>query len=267
MANSTFLIFDVALNGYQKLYQTHLASHQRYAERVGATYISVTKPYLSLLGVECCWLKLCLMLHALKSGYEHVLFLDADAHVNEHCPDIRETLTTDACLYMANGYSKRFNSGVMLTQNCHEIQRFLAQAIATRQQPIPLEDSVGWGENGHLIHLAKQVDFIATLDHKWNNTYDNQYQDYIRHFNYGPMRQKMGKNVVHKILAATSRTVNKLFKQALADDYTQWQQQLLQHETQAVLAHYPNFSRRKHQSDTDQAHNTRPMHSTSRKAW
>lgn len=246
MAGS-FLILSIALNGYQMLYRKHLISQENYARQLGATYLKVTRPLISKLGVECCWLKLCLLKEALLQGYETVLFLDADSLIMPNSPDIRHSLVQEKYLYMAKGYTNRYNSGVMLIQNHPDVIEFLERIIDNRFQPIPEEDSVGWGENGHIIHFAKDQSFITTLDHRWNNTYDACCQDYIRHFNFGPMRKSLCRNLLHKMLSLTSRQLNRLTRIINGKYYQTWQQQLLLRETQWITQHYsPLLNRHDH---------------------
>lgn len=238
---SQLLVFDIALNGYRLFYRKALKSHQDYAERIGATYINVSRPYFSLLGVECCWLKLCLIKAAIERGYDQVLFLDADAVVQTTCPDIRQCLSSDEAIYMAKGYTGRYNSGVILVQQHQQTLPFLNRILSSRFQSIPDSDSVGWGENGHIIHHAKGVDFIGTLGIEWNNTYDATCDDYIRHFNFGPMRQKVWQNLGHKMLSRSSQAMHKVMKIGLQGRYASWQQSLLLHEAQKIVAWYDGF--------------------------
>ncbi|MFQ3288857.1 MAG: hypothetical protein ACI93V_001077, partial [Alteromonadaceae bacterium] len=72
MSNKT-LIFSIALNGYQLLYRHCINSHRAYAKKYGYEYLVISRPYFTALGVECCWLKLTLMLEALKAGSDTVL--------------------------------------------------------------------------------------------------------------------------------------------------------------------------------------------------
>ena len=66
------LVFSIVLNGYQWLYKDCIHSHKRYAELHGYTYQAVTRPYATSIDVECCWLKLTLMIEALENGYYSV---------------------------------------------------------------------------------------------------------------------------------------------------------------------------------------------------
>lgn len=207
---SKLLILSVALNGYQLLYSKELKSHKRYAQRIGANYLCVQRPFISRLGVECCWLKIHLMLEALTNGYDAVLFLDADTLVREHCPDIRSEIQPEHFIYLAHGYTNRFNSGVILmTKNANSI-RFLIELVKNRHKPVAEENSVGWGENGHIIELAKNWQGIKRLHHRWNNTFDESCSDYILHKNHGPLRANGLLRLIHKLLSRLSKANVKL---------------------------------------------------------
>lgn len=106
---------------------------------------------------------------------------------------------------MAKGYTNRFNSGVVWVRNHPSAIAFFDKVITTRLETVPCEDDVGWGENGHIIHHAKECEIVAELATKWNNTYDTELEDHIRHYNHGPFRSRWYKRVLHRMLARVSR--------------------------------------------------------------
>ena len=237
------LVFSIALNGYQWLYKDCIASHKRYAHRHGYTYQVVTRPYATSIGVECCWLKLTLMIEALDNGYDSVLFVDADAYIQTHAPKLSSVLLPDKYVYMAKSYSSRFNSGVILINNHSKARRLLKTIITARHQPILAENDVGWGENGHIIEYTKHCQFVSTLNRSWNNTYDPELNDYIRHFSFGPLRTNLWLNLSHKALARLTRLFSKF--QALTEMTSQSYppQDKLTKLTALVLRHYSEFGR------------------------
>ena len=194
-----------------------------------------------MLGVECCWLKLTLMQAALNAGYTYVIFLDADAYVQPRCPDIKTIETAGKYLYMAKGYSKRFNSGVMIAKNNEKVTQWLTQVINSRNDEVLPENDVGWGENGHVIQHGQGCHFIHEIPQKWNNTHDANLADYIRHQNCGPLRDSRMDNLFHKILfSATHRTI-KLCKYIKRFTTRKDIETNLQVETEKVLSIYPCF--------------------------
>ncbi len=250
------LIFSIALNGYQWLYSKQLKSHFRYAKKYGYAHQTVTRPYFSSLGVECCWLKLTLMRSALLAGYSNVVFLDADAMVQENCPPITSLFVANKYLYMAKGYSNRFNSGVLIARNNKQVISWLKQVINSRTIQVPTDDSVGWGENGHIIQHSHNCPFIKEIAQKWNNTHDENLDDFIRHQNSGPLRAGLVTNFIHKVIFCLSYRILysnnkcislfKTLKKQQGDDNNLYQEQrnqeLLEQETNKVLSYYPSFA-------------------------
>lgn len=236
-----FLIMTLAMNGYQLAYKSFIKTHIAYAKRIGATHVEVSRPWVSSLGVECCWLKLHLLQKALKAGYDDVLILDADTWVNQQAPDIRINKQPGKYIYMAKGYSNRFNSGVLWVQNQTSSLEFISTVINNRLNTIPSEDDVGWGENGHIIHHARQTDIIAELDTCWNNTYDTDLADYIRHYNHGPFRSHWYKRLLHKLLARTSRVWLRLSSLHNYHKGISIPAELFQQEMRKVIKQYPKL--------------------------
>jgi hypothetical protein len=199
MENKT-LVFSIALNGYQWMYHKQLKSHRQYAKKHQYVHQAITRPFLTTLGVECCWLKLTLMREALLCGYDTVLFLDADTQVNDNCPDLNQITQGNKYIYMAKGYSNRFNSGVVLVKNNIKTMHWLNQIIDARHHTVKKENDVGWGENGHIIEMSKGLSCVAELDQRWNNTHDYHLDDYIRHHNCGPMRTRFIYKIFHRAI-------------------------------------------------------------------
>ena len=143
---------------------------------------------------------------------------------------------------MAKGYSKRFNSGVLIARNNVQTIEWLTCVINARVNKVQKENDVGWGENGHVIELSKGINFISELDQKWNNTFDYQLNDYIRHHNYGPMRTSVFNNFFHKVVFfLSSKLLTFTHKDSLKPDKKS-QENLLTHETHKILSIYPKLA-------------------------
>jgi hypothetical protein len=238
---SDLLIFSIALNGYQWLYKDCIDSHQRYAKKHGYCYQVVSRPFITELGAECCWLKLTLALTALNAGYQKVLFVDADANINEDAPAIEKAIRPEKYVYMAKSYSGRFNSGVIFMLNHAKTIVWLNTILSKRMSPVTGKDSVGWGENGHIIKYAKNRTFIETLDRRWNNTYDPELHDYIRHFCFGPLRTNLVLSFCHKAISRMTKLITKL--KYIANKYNLYTQKSepLKTLTNVIIKKYPRF--------------------------
>lgn len=199
------LIFTVGQNGYDIAYRSCISSHQRYADRIGAAYVAVTEPRRMPDTAISAWLKIPLMLDALKSGYDHVAFIDADAEVRATTPDFRQAVPADASVGMALGRSGRFNSGVMLARNDESARSFFGRVQESILEEIPDEARANLKyENGNVIFVADQVGGIATLDPRWNNTADPSLDDYVRHYT-GPLRSTYRRGLLDEIRFRVAR--------------------------------------------------------------
>lgn len=244
--NKSTLVFSIALNGYQWLYSNELRSHKSYADEHNYDYQAVTRPYFSLLGVECCWLKLTLMRQALLSGYQQVMFIDADAMVNDNCPALETLYSPNQHIYMAKGYSNRFNSGVLIVRNHPAAIDWLTRVIDSSMLSIKDEHSVGWGENGHIIEMSQYCPFICEINQKWNNTYDTHMTDYIHHKNCGPLRTRWVDNFIHKVIFCFSRRILTSTNVFHMSDQLNGFDSKLDYETVRVISVYPRFSTNKY---------------------
>lgn len=182
------LLICVALDGYEYRYQPQIESQRAYAARMGYQFWLVNRPLFSCMGKECAWLKLYLLQFALMHlPFDLILSIDADAEIKETCPRLESVLHNEKTIYLARGYSGRFNSGVILCKKEPTLVALISDILAHADKPVPAEDSVGWGENGHIIHWCKTFSGTAELDRKWNNNQDPHLTDYIRHYSNGPL--------------------------------------------------------------------------------
>ncbi|MEE2730642.1 MAG: hypothetical protein VYA55_07440 [Pseudomonadota bacterium] len=240
---TSVLVFSIALNGYQWLYRNLSATHADYAERHGYGYVQVRHPGLSTLGREVCWLKIRLALEALVSGYEWVVFLDADTRVAPHTPAV-ETVQRPGChLYGARGFSGRLNSGVLILRRHPDTEHLLRSALHLATTPVDADCDVGWGENGHLIQLCRTASCVHYLDQKWNNNQRPELDDYIRHFSAGPLQHHHQANPLHSGLGRTLFHGARLLGVVRA--HLPWPQagfhQNLEQLSRRVFQHYPQF--------------------------
>lgn len=201
MAQSTnrTLVLCLALNGYHALYRNHIEKHRAYAQQQGYEYLCVERPRLTLLDIECTWLKISLIIKALEQKYDWVVCLDADTEVRTSTPNVESLYVDGKYIYMAKGFSNRFNSGVLILKNHGKTLRFMRQVFANHDKALVACDDVGWGENGHIIYFAKRFDIVQEIDKRWNNNHCLALADYIRHYSYGPLHQSYSVKVSDKL--------------------------------------------------------------------
>lgn len=186
--SSNTLLFSIATNGYDEIYRDYLRSHKSYAERYGYKYIAFTKsPPEGISGTNSAWLKIALILKALRKGYKSVFFIDADALINETTPPIERIFESQKFIYMSVESTGRFNSGVIIVRNHEKAIRFFRHLLLRSDIPnalLPKEDRNLY-ENGHVINLAKNSPIVKVISSKWNYNYDSVLEEgeteYILH--------------------------------------------------------------------------------------
>jgi hypothetical protein len=193
------------MNGYYWEYKKNLQSHAAYAVRHGYRYVVIDRPQISLLGMECVWLKVALMREALKAGYDWVMFVDADAEIQTSAPAIESLQEEGKSIYLAKGYSGRVNSGVLIASQAKASLEFFERVLSGHGSELPPEDDVGWGENGHIIHFAKNNPSVKTISTRWNNNRDPYLRDFIRHYSAGPLRSSYRPGFVNHLFFLAHR--------------------------------------------------------------
>ena len=201
------LVFCVGLNNYDRMYQRCIDSHKAYAEREGYDYRLVNKPGKASITASA-WLKIPLIINALEKEYEWVAFIDADCEIKRDMPPLESLAVDGTFLFMANGFSGRINSGVMIIRNNDKVKNLFRTIYQHSNEEVPSAD---WGENGHLIHFASQWEGLQLLDTRWNNNFKPELKDYIRHYSAGgPMRALYPANASEKTVRFCQMLKNKL---------------------------------------------------------
>ncbi len=203
------LMFSMAFNGYDLLYNKCIRSQRKYAERQGYLYRFVNRPRWTSLTREVAWLKIALVIQALKRGYDWVFFIDADAEVRPHTPPIQDLEESGKSVYLVPGWSGRVNSGVLIVRNTTEALEMFERILANAEKPVPEEDSISWGENGHVIHYSRDQPFVKICDRAWNNNSDPEMADYIRHYSNGPMRNTYTQTRLWRSLFELEKTLSR----------------------------------------------------------
>ena len=159
------LVFSVTLNHYDRIYRRNLASHRRYCERHGYHYVLVREPVWATVKAAV-WLKVALLEAALQAGWDWVLFVDADCELRPAAPAVDSVAAPGKALFMAPGFSGNLNSGVILARNTEAARGLFGRVLQAADRVVPEQD---WGENGHIIHFARDLPCLKILDRRWNN--------------------------------------------------------------------------------------------------
>ncbi|MCK7616250.1 hypothetical protein [Roseibium sediminicola] len=193
---SKTLVFSLGQYEYDKAFASAVNTHKKYSERFGYSYCCVSEDGNSLLGRENIWIKTLLFYGALLKN-DYVLYVDTDVEFKEICPPVTEAVSRDCPIGVVEGHSGRVNAGVIFAAQTPYSLKFFAQWVASLGKPLEPRHDVGWGENGHLIRLV-EVFGIEPLETRWNNTFDPDLDDYLRHYT-GPLRSEYEFNSEEKV--------------------------------------------------------------------
>lgn len=179
------LVFTIAQNGYGFAYKRCIESQRRYADSIGAAFVSIAHPPRVSEAAQSAWLKIPVLLEALKSGYDSVAYIDSDCAVSADAPNFNDALPSlaEGRIFMAQGASKRINSGVIIAGGGTPAIPFLEQVMGSITTTIPEDDRRSLKfENGNVIYCARISGVVDDLPVVWNNTYDPALRDFIRHY-------------------------------------------------------------------------------------
>ena len=191
--NNRVLVFSIAVQGYDRLFESCIETQRRYCRRCNYKYLLVDHAPRRLRPTEAAWLKIPLIRSALKAGYEWVVFIDADCDVRNSTPCFPEYLNTlegNKSVFLTPGFSGRINAGVVFAKNSTASVEFFQSMIFHADQPVPKEDRAPY-ENGHMIFLGKSSPDVYLLEHNlWNNNSKLDDESYIQHYSQGILRQR-----------------------------------------------------------------------------
>lgn len=189
--SSGVLVFSIALEGYDRLFESCIETQRQYSRRCGYEYVLVDRAPRRLQPEEAAWLKLAFLESALKAGHEWVAFIDADCDVRAGMPcfaEYLESVADDKSIFLSTGYSGRINSGVIFARHTPAAIEFFQTVLARADQEVPHEDRALY-ENGHMIHYGKNSQQVYLLEHNvWNNNSKLDGQSYIQHYSGGDLR-------------------------------------------------------------------------------
>ena len=215
--SSKTLVFSIGTNGFDVAYRACIRTHRRYAETHGYDHVLVRCPYFvwHFSAHDSAWLKIPLILGALSRGYDWILFVDADCEIRPTCPPVQSVERSGKAIYVANGFSGRPNSGVVIVKRTPEAIDFFRRILqAADRSDLPEEDRAPY-ENGHFIHYAKSCEAVEILESAWNNNRDGSLPDFVRHYT-GPLKgayragviRRAAPHAVRFVIAARRALVN-----------------------------------------------------------
>jgi hypothetical protein len=162
------LVFSVAQNGAGMGWWSCLRSQAAYAARLGYAYQAVLRP-LRVEPALSAWLKIPLMLRALRAGCDWVAFLDADCKVSWLAPDFRAVEVAGRSVYRANGNFGRLDSGVLFARRDPASIDFFEQAMARLSQDPTDPVEVAGCELDPVSACTRDRCEAAPGDARWNH--------------------------------------------------------------------------------------------------
>lgn len=182
------LVMSIALGNFKSIFRSCLSTHRAYCKRHGYQYRVVDSLPVRLTPSDSSWLKIPLLIHAMEEGWDWVAFVDADCEIRASCPPLEEVATPGKSVFMAQGFSGRYNAGVIIARKGPEALGLLRAVWENAERGVPEEDRAPY-ENGHVIHYAKSNPAVGLLGRTWNNNVEIDPSSYIQHYSAGRLRK------------------------------------------------------------------------------
>lgn len=217
MKHSKVLVFSIALIGYDQIFRYCIDSHRAYCQQHDYDYVLIDK----FPGVpdkeEATWLKIILIIEALKAGYDWVFFIDADCEVRLHTPAIAAIKRSGKSIYLAPGHSGFINAGILITESAPESMNFFKNVLDSAGQDlpelsIPELSTLAWSENPNIVHFAKNNDAVCLLEHRyWNNNTDLDPESYVIHYSSGTFRAFYLEKYASQVAQMQGKVLRKIY--------------------------------------------------------
>ncbi len=181
-SKSKSILFSIATNGYDLKYKDCIESHKNYADRLGVEWLLINKPD-GISPKDSAWIKIPTIKHFLRKDFQWVVFVDADCLIRDNAPDFRSLNKEGKYIYMANGFSGRLNSGVIIVKNSHSVKRLFTRLLLFSNIPnllIPRRNRALF-ENGHFINFVTHWKGLEIISSRWNNTHKEDSDEYFSH--------------------------------------------------------------------------------------
>jgi hypothetical protein len=161
------ILIQAASWEYAPLLDITAKRHADYAQKHGMSFECLRGRWLDGSAGVLGWDKLVLIQQALRAGFEHVFWIDADAAIVGD-EDLRGALTHGTLgMVQHPGPPIHFNCGVMMMRNTQRLGTFLEAVLSYCPGIAP------WWEQNVLNDLITSEKWFAfeRLDDRWNSTF------------------------------------------------------------------------------------------------
>jgi hypothetical protein len=150
-------------------------SHEDYAKKYGYKYLYVDKVDFPSFDFESFKFKKFLIIWLLLKSYDWVIWIDADAVINENAPSMPRL----ADVQMVKDRDGFFNFGFGIFKNTDQVVNILDSLNKTK--PIFHDENMNCDLNKISDYIKSSYE-VFELSNLWNNMYDLNLESYITHF-------------------------------------------------------------------------------------
>jgi nucleotide-diphospho-sugar transferase len=182
--------------------------HRAYCVKHGYDYdaeISIHPVYDIMNGG---WAKIEMIQDALRSGYDNIIWLDADTLIIDTSVPLVDAIQQNkigVCWHRIPQL-EHWNVGALYISNAVETRAFVDEWLATPNQ------YDGWNEQGVFNRMARKSKTVVTLSDKWNATLDvSMVPDaVVLGFHGQPNRYELMKQTYNKLFPQTIQVMNEV---------------------------------------------------------
>lgn len=151
-------------------------THENYAKKYGYKYLYVEEsdtPSFDFQSLK--WKKFLIIWHLFKRGYDWVIWIDADAVINENAPSIPKL----GDIQMVKDRDGFFNFGFGIFKNTNQVVSIFDSLNKTK--PIFHDENMDCDLNKISDYITSNCE-VFELSNLWNNMHDLTLKSYITHF-------------------------------------------------------------------------------------
>lgn len=217
------VVFSIATNGYEKVFEKCIESQREYCRRLGVPYCLIQgSPPWGINAHDSAWLKIPVLRYFSARTSGGVLYLDADCEVMPGAGDFRlwDDQCPDKSIFACNDFSNRLNAAVIYCRSTVAGRRILSRLCWSSLVPsflLPLSDRNLY-ENGHFIWMLKACSQVKLMPQEWNSGwYLNAFKPFILHHGGTMVRESKGekplalRNRIHSIFVGLRLPFHMIF--------------------------------------------------------